>query len=208
MSELQIYNCEQNSEEWLRVRAGIPTASQFHTVLAQGRSGGESKTRRTYMLKLIGERLTGQPADSFTNHHTERGHEMEPEARDLYAMVAGVDPVRVGFIRRGDSGASPDSLIGNDGLLEIKTKLAHLQLDLLLGKDELPSEHKPQCQGQLWIAQREWVDFVSYWPGLPLFRKRVFRDEPYIAKLKVEVDAFNAEMQELIERLNKKRNAA
>lgn len=204
--ELQIFNCEQGTAEWLLARAGIPTASEFDTVMAKGRGGGESKTRRTYMLKLIGERLTGEPAYSYTNDHMERGKVMEAEARDLYAMVADVEPVQVGFIRRGDAGASPDSLIGDNGMLEIKTKLAHLQLDVLLG-DELPSEHKAQCQGQLWIAEREWVDFVSYWPGLPLFRKRVFRDEAYIARIKVEVDEFNNEMLELIERINQKRAA-
>lgn len=204
--ELQIFDCEQGTPEWLAARAGIPTASEFDTVMAKGRGGGESKTRRTYMLKLIGERLTGEPAYSYTNEHMERGKVMESEARDLYAMIADVEPVKVGFIRRGDAGASPDSLIGNDGMLEIKTKLAHLQLDVLLN-DELPSEHRAQCQGQLWIAEREWVDFVSYWPGLPLFRKRVFRDEAYIARLKVEVDTFNSEMLELIERINQKRAA-
>lgn len=205
--ELQIFNCDQGSQEWLACRAGIPTASEFDTVLAKGKGGGESKTRRTYMLKLIGERLTGAPMYSYSNDHMERGKEMEDEARNLYSMVSDLEPVQIGFMRRGDAGASPDSLVGNDGLLEIKTKLAHLQLDVLL-TDELPSEHRAQCQGQLWIAQREWVDFVSYWPGLPLFAKRVFRDESYIARLKVEVDAFNNELLETIERINKYKRAA
>lgn len=205
--DLQIFNCDQGSAEWYACRAGIPTASEFDTVMAKGKTKGtESKTRRTYMLKLIGERLTGKPAYHYNNDHMERGHEMEPEARDLYSMITDYEPVRVGFMRRGDTGASPDSLIGNDGLLEIKTKLAHLQLDVLLN-DELPSEHRAQCQGQLWIAEREWVDFVSYWPGLPLFAKRVYRDEPYIATIKAEVDAFNNQMLELIERINQKKAA-
>src|SRR5437868_9689470 len=194
--DLQLFDCEQGTPEWYAARAGIPTASEFDTVLAKGKGGGESKTRRTYMLKLIGERITGAPMYSYSNDHMERGKEMEQEARDLYAMLSDVEPLRVGFMRRGDAGASPDSLVGDNGLLEIKTTLAHLQLDCLLN-DELPSEHKAQCQGQLWISGREWVDFVSYWPGLPLFGKRVFRDEPYIARLKVEVDAFNSEMLEL-----------
>ena len=195
--ELQIFNCEQGTPEWLQCRAGIPTASQFDTVMAKGKGGGESKTRRTYMLKLIGERMTGTPMDSFSNSHMERGHEMEQQARDLYAMVTETEPQKVGFIRRGDTGASPDSLVGTDGLLEIKTKLAHLQLDVILA-DKLPTEHVAQVQGQLWIAQREWLDFVSFWPGLPMFKKRIFRDEPYIARLKVEVDDFNDEMNNLL----------
>lgn len=205
--ELQIFNCEQGTPEWYAARAGIPTASEFDTVMAKGKGGGESKTRRTYMLKLIGERITGAPMHSYSNDHMERGKEMEAQARDLYAMVAEVEPVQIGFMRRGDAGASPDSLVGDPGLLEIKTKLAHLQLDVLL-TNELPSEHKAQCQGQLWIAAREWVDFVSYWPGLPLFVKRVYRDEPYIARLKVEVDAFNSEMLEVIEQVKQYQRAA
>lgn len=205
--ELQIFNCEQGTPEWLACRAGIPTASEFDTVMAKGRSGGDSKTRRTYMLKLIGERLTHEPMYSYSNDHMERGKAMEAEARNLYAMVSELDPVQVGFLRRGDAGCSPDSLVGTDGMLEIKTKLPHLQLDCIL-YDELPSEHRAQCQGQLWIAQREWVDLVSYWPGLPLFAKRVFRDEIYIARLAAAVDQFNAELLETMAKIQQYRRSA
>jgi hypothetical protein len=205
---LQIFSHEQGSPEWFQCRMGIPTASEFDTVLAKGRSGGESKTRRTYMLKLAGEILTGQPMYSYQNDHMERGKEMEAEARDLYAMVTETEPARVGFMRRGDAGASPDSLVGDDGLLEIKTKLAHLQLDCILS-DDLPSEHKAQCQGQLWISGRQWVDFVSYWPGLPLFVNRVYRDELYIAKLREAVDLFNNELADIVANVKQyKRKAA
>lgn len=205
--ELLIFNCEQGTPEWYAARAGIPTASEFDTVMAKGKGGGESKTRRTYMLKLIGERLTREPMWSYSNEHMERGKVMEAEARQLYSMVSDLEPVQVGFLRRGDAGASPDSLVGNDGMLEIKTKLPHLQLDCIL-YDELPAEHRAQCQGQLWIAEREWVDFVSYWPGLPLFAKRVFRDEAYIARLAEAVRVFNDELQETIAKVQKYRRAA
>jgi hypothetical protein len=205
--ELQIFDCEQGSPEWYACRLGIPTASEFDTVQAKGKGGGESKTRRTYMLKLIGEQITGQPKYDYSNDHMERGKEMEAEARDLYAMVTDVEPVKVGFMRRGDAGCSPDSLIGTNGISEIKTKLAHLQLEVLLS-DRLPPEHVPQTQGQLWIAEREWCDFVSYWPGLPLFIKRVHRDEDYIRNLAAAVQAFNEEMQELMARVQQYRSAA
>lgn len=205
--ELQIFNCEQGTPEWYAARAGIPTASEFDTVMAKGRGGGDSKTRRTYMLKLIGERLTKEPMWSYSNEHMERGKVMESEARDLYQMIAEVECEQVGFLRRGDAGCSPDSLVGADGMLEIKTKLPHLQLDCIL-YDELPSEHRAQCQGQLWIAEREWVDFVSYWPGLPLFAKRVYRDEEYIKKLAEAVRVFNAEMEETIAKVQQYRRAA
>lgn len=199
---IQIVECDQGSDEWFRARMGIPTASQFCTVMAKGRGGGESKTRHTYMLKLAGELLTGQPMDSFANQHTERGKEMEPEARDLYAFMKDAEPQIIGFIRNGSKGCSPDSLVGEDGMVEIKTKLPHLQVDCLLC-DEVPSEHVAQCQGNLWVAEREWIDFVSYWPGLPLFVKRVHRDEEYITKLADAVDEFNDELAQVVERIRK-----
>lgn len=195
MSQLRIIDCEQGTPAWHQARAGIPTASEFDTVLARGKGGGESVTRRKYMLTLLGERLTGKVQDGFTNEHMARGHVMEPDARRLYAFSADVEPVQVGFMRRDDvgAGASPDSLVGDDGMLEIKTKLPHLQLDLL-DRDEVPSEHVLQLQGQLWIAGRSWVDFVSYWPGLRLFVKRVYRDEMTIARISVGVAEFNDEL--------------
>lgn len=193
MNELQIFDCEQGSPEWKLCRAGIPTASEFSTVMASGKGGGPSVTRRKYMLTLLGQRITGEVLEGFTNDHMERGKVMEAEARDLYSMVTEFEPKQVGFMRRFGAGASPDSLIGEDGLLEIKTKLPHLQLECLLG-DKLPAEHIAQCQGQLWISGRQWLDFASYWPGLPLFVKRVERDESMIARIKVEVGMFLEEM--------------
>lgn len=196
----QIIQCEQGGDDWFRARMGIPTASEFATVLASGRGGGESKTRRTYMLKLAGEIITGEPMDSYTNGHMERGKEMEEDARTEYAFAAEAEPERVGFIRSGNAGCSPDSLVGANGLLEIKTALPHILIDRLL-KDEFPAEHKAQCQGQLWIAEREWVDIAIYWPGLPLYVKRATRDEAYIKELAAAVGQFNNELSEVVARI-------
>jgi predicted phage-related endonuclease len=190
---LQIFDVAQNSDEWLRARMGIPTASAFSQVMAKG----EGKTRRAYMLKLAGEIITGKPMENFSNEHTERGHEFEPEARDLYCFQTGAELRRVGFVRNGNAGCSPDSLIGDDGGLEIKTKLPHLLLDVIL-KDKVPPEHVAQIQGTLWVTGRKWWDLAIYWPGVPLFRKRVARDETYIASLAREVAAFNAELDATI----------
>lgn len=201
--ELQIFNCDQNSAEWIAARAGVVTASEFSTVMAKGKGGGESVTRRKYMLTLTGERIAGaSPFERYTNAGMDRGHEYEEPARDLYSLVKGNDVTRVGFMRRSDVGYSPDGLIGSDGLLEIKTKLYHLHLECLL-RDEVPSDHKAQCQGGLWVSGRDWLDFVSYSPGLPLFIKRVHRDEAYIARIKVEVDEFLSEMFEMIEQVKR-----
>lgn len=191
---VEIITCDQGTEEWRKARAGIPTASEFSTVMAKG----EGKTRRTYMLKLAGEILTGEPMESYSNVHMERGKVMEDEARDLYTFIQGGDPIRVGFIRNGDKGCSPDSLIGDDGGLEIKTALPHIQIERLL-KDELPAEHRAQVQGSMWVAERAHWDFVSYWPNLPLLCVRVYRDETYIAKLADEVARFNDELAATVE---------
>lgn len=191
----EIFDVAQNSPEWFEARRGIVTASRFADVLAKG----QGITRRKYLLTLAGEAITGECAESFGNVHTERGHEMEAEARDLYAFARDADPQLVGFMRRGRAGCSPDALIGDDGMLEIKTKLPHLQLDVL-DKGKLPSEHVAQVQGQLWIAGRDWADFVSYWPKLPLFCIRVERDDKYIAVLKQAVDDFVGELDVYIKR--------
>lgn len=199
---MNILTCEQGSEEWFRARMGMPTASEFATVMASGKGGGESKTRRTYMLKLAGEILTGEPMENYTNGHMERGKIMEDEARDFYSFMTDAEPQRVGFIVNGRKGCSPDSLIGDKGMLEIKTALPHILIDRLL-RDEFPPEHKAQCQGQLWVAEREWIDIAVYWPKLPLFVKRAFRDEDYIAKLTVAVSEFNDELAETVDRIQR-----
>ena len=195
----EIFTCEQGTAEWFEARRGVVTASRFSDVLAKG----QGITRRKYLLTLAGEAITGECAESFSNAHMERGHVMEADARNLYAFAHDVEPQLVGFMRRGRAGASPDSLIGANGMLEIKSKLPHLQLDVL-EKGKLPSEHVAQVQGQMWIAGRDWCDFVSYWPRLPLFCIRVERDEDYIATLSQSVADFVGELDTYIERFGVK----
>lgn len=198
MSNLLIYDFPQGSPEWFECRRGIPTASEFATVLAKGRGGGESVTRRKYLLTLAGQIITGEIVAAWEgNEHTERGKAMEDEARSCYAFQCDADPKPVGFMRRGRAGASPDSLIGTDGVLEIKTKLPHLQLEVL-EQNRLPPEHVAQVQGQLLVSGREFCDFVSYWPRLPLFVVRVYRDEPYIASLSQALADFNGELDAIV----------
>lgn len=199
---MQIVSCEQGSDEWFRARMGIPTASEFSTVMAQGKAKGyPSVTRRDYMLKLAAEIITGEPMEpGYTNEHFERGKEWEPDARSKYAFIHDIEPEVVGFIRRGAAGCSPDSLVGNDGGLEIKTCLRHIQIDRLL-RNEIPASHVKQVQGCLWIAEREWWDFVSYNPSLPMLTVRVYRDEDMIRQISEAVDKFNTELAEMVERV-------
>lgn len=197
---IDVISCDQNSADWYRARMGIPTASEFATVMAKGKGGGESKTRQTYLYKLAGEIITGEPMESFSNAHMERGKAMEDEARSAYEFMADVQCERVGFIRSGRKGASPDSLVGANGLVEIKTKLPHLVIEALF-RGEFPPEHKAQCQGQLWVAEREWLDIAIYWPGMPLFVTTATRDEAYIRELSDAVDIFNAELDIIVDRV-------
>lgn len=198
---------EQGSEAWLELRRGLVTCSELSTVLAKGRSGGESITRRKYLLTLAGERMAGCVEAGYSNSYMERGHQDEEEGRALYSMVTDNDIEKVAFIKNGEVGYSPDGLIGTNGLIEVKTKLYHLHLDALL-RNEVPNEHTAQCQGGLWVSGREWIDFASYAKGLPLFVKRVHRDEAYIARIKIEVDDFLSEMHELIAKITQHKVAA
>jgi putative phage-type endonuclease len=188
----------QGTEEWFALRAGRITASEFSTLLAKGRGNAPSKTRQTYMYKMAGERITGEVQEYYTNAHMERGKAMEQEARLMYELATGLEVQPCGFVAYGSHlGYSPDGLVGEDGLVEIKTKLPHLQLELLLS-GEVPNEHMAQLQGGMWVANRQWIDFVSYWPKMPVFIKRVTRDEPYIENLAQEALKFLADLDKIM----------
>lgn len=201
LEDLQIFDCDQGTPEWHAARAGIVTASVFSTVLAQGRGGGPSETRKKLLYQLAAERITGEHVPTWNgNAHTERGKAMEDQVRDLYEATSAHPVRQVGFIRRGNIGASPDSLVGDDGLLEIKTKLPHLQIEAVMA-GVLPSEHVAQVQGQLLVTGRQWCDFRSYWPGLPQLRVRVYRDLAYLSTLNAALAQFNHELDQLVEKI-------
>lgn len=196
MMAIEIIDCEQGSEAWLLARLGIPTASEFGTLMMSGRKKGEiSKTRQKYLYRLLGERMTGRIEESFRNSDTERGHELEPEAVELYAMLTDTEPTKVGFIRNGEKGCSPDRLIGENGLVQIKTTKPEILI--AIHENGGIDDHKPQCQGELWVSEREWNDLFVYWPGLPPFTKRYYRDETYIKTLSEATEAFLSELHEL-----------
>lgn len=199
---LQIITCEQGTPEWHAARLGIPTASMFSTVMASGKGGGPSLTRAKYMRELVGERITGAVQEGYSNAHMDRGKEMESDARNLYAFLHDEPLQQVGFLRNGDKGASPDALAGTKGMVEFKSALPHILIDVLQ-KNEAPTEHTAQCQGGLWVAEREWIDLAIFWPKLPMFEKRIYRDEPYIAAMSKAVRLFNEELDELEAKIRK-----
>jgi len=196
MSAEYFWDVEQNTPEWLALRLGIPTTSAFKCLLMSGKKKGEpSETRRKYLLRLAGERITGELEEGYSNASMDRGHIMEPEAVDLYAMLTDTEPKKVGFIRNGELGGSPDRVVGNDGLLQIKTAKPSVLLDI--HEKGGTDDHLAQVQGEIWVAEREWNDLLIYWPGLPPHIHRYYRDEAYIKRLSEAADAFLDELHAL-----------
>jgi hypothetical protein len=206
-----VHECEQNSPQWYAVKVGVPSASSFSDVLAKG----EGKTRKAYMHRLAAERLTGEFSETYSNGFIDGGHVVEDEIRNAYAFLHDASPTRVGFVTLddGSAGCSPDSLVGETGGLEIKSALPNLVVGYIEA-DRFPAEHKAQVQGTLWITGREWWD-IAIGPragkgtearvptGIPLFVKRAYRDQSYIDNLAAEVDRFNFELGQLVERIRR-----
>ena len=199
----EFFDVEQGSPSWYSLRAGVVTASCFDQVLAKGKNGAESLTRARYLRTLAAERITGEPGEQFETDAMRRGKAMEAQARDFYALMhSDIEPELIGFVKNGVAGCSPDALLGSNGIVEIKTKRGDILIEVLL-KNQLPPEHTAQVQGSLWVTEREFCDFVAYWPGLPLFVKRCTRDEKYIAELAKEVARFDQEVVEIVERVRR-----
>ena len=189
----------QGSQEWLQLRCGKVTASRVADIIAKTKTG-YSAGRANYMAELIAERLTGCPAASFSNAAMQWGTDQEPYARAAYAERQGVEVLEVAFVLHPElpmAGASPDGLIGDDGLVEIKAPQTATHLDTLQNPT-VPAKYITQMQWQLSCTGRDWCDFASYDPRLPphlrLFTKRVPRDVSMILELESEVTAFIAEI--------------
>lgn len=202
---------EQGSAEWLRLRMGKVTASKINDVMAKLKSGGEAAGRRNYRVQLAVERLTGQPAETYVNGAMQRGTEMEPFAREAYSFLTGNDVEQVGFIDHPTiamSGASPDGLIGSDGMVEIKCPNSANHVEWMIA-GKVPPEHVNQMQWQMECCGRKWCDFVSYDPRLPidlqLFVKRLDRDESLIKTIREEVELLLSEVTAMVEQLEKLR---
>lgn len=196
---------DQGSDEWRRARMGIPTASMFKCVKAAGRDGGDSKTRTKYMRQLAGEIITDKPAESYESADMVRGREMEPEARRNYEFQTGNKCRPVGFLRNGQMGASPDSLIeGKRRGLEIKTAAPHILIEIF-EMNRIPPEHMPQLQGTMLVGKEiiDEMDIAIFWPGMPMFIRTVPVDKMECMKMRDAIDAFNNELAALVERIKK-----
>jgi putative phage-type endonuclease len=197
---------EQRSDEWFAARLGKVTASRVADVVAKTKSG-YSASRANYMAQLVVERMTNKVAESYSNSAMEWGTEQEPLARAAYEAHSSVLVDEVGMIDHPSvemSGASPDGLVGADGLVEIKCPTTATHIDTLMG-EEAPKKYYDQMQWQMACIGRKWCDFVSYDPrmpeGLQLFVKRVERNDEYIAMLEGEVATFLKEVSDKVEKL-------
>ena len=195
------HDIEQGTDEWHALRRGKITASAVSRLISATGKPANNDTSRAQLLQLLAERITGESEASFYGDDMARGHLLEPLARDLYAKH--YSPVtECGFVTRNfDSGLilgySPDGLVGDDGQLEIKSPRQKNHLKALLAI-EVPAEYTFQVQLGLAVTGREWCDFISYAPGLPLFVYRCRRDEGVIAQLIAAAEVAELELQRLM----------
>ena len=197
------YGYEQGTDGWLRARAGKATASRIADIIAKTKTGyGASRTN--YAAQLIAERLTGEPYEGFTNAAMAWGTATEPQARAAYAWKHDTDVAEVGFIEHPNitmSGASPDGLVGDDGLIEIKCPNTSTHIETLLSV-KVPAKYITQMMWQMACTGRMWCDFVSYDPRLPenmqMFVQRVPRDGALISEMETEVAKFLAEIDQTV----------
>jgi putative phage-type endonuclease len=200
---------EQRSTEWFTARLGKVTASRVADVIAKTKTG-YSTSRENYMAQLVCERMTGTQGESYNNAAMQWGTDQEPLARAAYEAAKDVLVDEVGFVVHptiSNAGASPDGLVSDDGLIEIKCPNTATHIDTLLS-DKVPSKYNTQMQWQLVCTGRKWCDFVSFDPrmpeGLQLFIQRVDFDAEYVKMLEAEITGFLGELETKIEKLKEK----
>jgi putative phage-type endonuclease len=201
---------EQRSEEWFAQRRGKVTASRIGDILATIRNGNWAASRKNYAAQLVTERLTNKDPEPFTNEAIEWGIAQEAPAREAYTKATGSAVEEVGFVNHPTmefAGASPDGLIGEDGLLEIKCPTTATHIERLLGAD-IPESYRLQMFWQMACTGRKWCDFVSFDPRLPedmqLFIKRYERDDKEVEYIEQEVDLFLREVEATVRNLEEK----
>lgn len=203
---------DQRSPEWYAARCGRVTASRISDVMAQTKSG-YGAGRRNYMAELLVERITGAPTENgFVSKEMQRGIDLEPEAVDVYEVYTGLDVKLIGFVEHSYlfAGASPDGLVGEDGLLEVKCPNTATHIDSMLG-GPIDRKYYLQMQFQIDCAERQWCDFVSYDNRMPeagrLYVVRVDRDEDTIRTIREEVELFDIELKRKVIEVQKKMEA-
>ena len=184
---MRVTEHEQRTEGWFQARLGCPSASSFHKLITP--TGKPSASAMSYVDELVAERITGKQADVFTSPAMHRGTDLEPLAKEVYELISGESVFDIGFCLHDEieAGASPDGLVGDHGLLEIKCPMAHTMVGYLRAGNVLPSKYIPQVQGQLLITGREWCDFMAYHPDMTVLLVRVERDQGFIDNLQQQI---------------------
>lgn len=210
---LDLATLEQGSAEWLRARAGSVGASSIADLMAQTKSGW-SASRANLMARLIAERMTGTPVETFVSAEMRWGTETEPQARDAYSLMRDVDVAEVGLVPHptiSGAHASPDGLVGEDGLVEIKCPGTATHIETLLS-GKIADRYVKQMQFQMACTGRAWCDFLSFDPRMPgdlaIFIARVPRDDAGIAEIEDAVRGFILELEAKLRRLEDLRSAA
>lgn len=199
-----IHDMEQGSEEWFAVRLGKVTASRFKDAMAGG-TGASKETLLDDLLSDIDRVEDAEKEDSYTNKYMQWGSEKESAARNEYEEQVGLKVIQVGFVELNKFvGVSPDGLIGEDGLIEIKCPKSSTHMRYRR-KDKFPTTYAKQVQGQLWVTGRKWCDFVSFDPRSKhsLWHIRVERDETLIARIEKEINVFVELLKKEHARINK-----
>lgn len=207
-ADLNIVECIQGDAEWFGSRVGMLTASRIREALRKSKRGDELQTRYNLKLELAVERITKKPAEHIVTAWMERGAEMEPLARATYELRRETDVKQVGFVLHPSiawAGCSPDGLIGDTGLVELKVPKPSTHADYLLGEC-VPSIYQPQMLWQMACCPGyEWCDFVSYCPDFPepldLFICRLPRDAERITEMEAEAEKFLKEVESMAMRL-------
>lgn len=198
-----LVKAEQRTPEWYQARMGKATASRFSDIMAKVKKG-YSASRKNYMAELVAQKLTGIVPENFTSTAMQWGIDNEPLARLEYTLVTGNETEETGLWLHDvlPAGASPDGFVNDDGTLEIKCPNTATHIETLSTK-KVPTQYIAQVQGQLWITERKWCDFVSFDPRLPenaqMVIIRVERDENYIHHLENEVASFMDDVEEQTE---------
>lgn len=202
---MKIHSCIQGSEEWSRLRLGVPTASNFHKIITP-RSGKPSSQSDGYMYDLLAEMSLGHPIETVKTEWMHRGNEMEAKAVDYYELQTDQETTPVGFITNdtGTIGCSPDRIVSPELLLECKCPSPGVQMAYVLGKSGVEDEYRVQLQGQLYVTGCKAVDIISYHPHLPHAIVRVERDEEFIKLLDAELRKFVAKLAEKREELDRR----
>ncbi|WP_181708776.1 lambda exonuclease family protein [Chthonobacter rhizosphaerae] len=196
----------QRSPEWHALRLGKVTASRISDMVAKTKSGWGA-SRANYAAELVAERLTGRPAEAFRTAAMQWGTDTEPDARIAYEWHRDVTVSEVAFVlhpRIPQAGASPDGLVGDSGLVEIKCPNTATHIETLLGQ-AIPTKYVLQMQWQMACTDRRWCDFVSFDPRMPdalqIHVQRIFRDDEQIAELERETRIFLDEVAATLDRL-------